>query len=747
MNINTGLYDESKVIKSYLRVGSFNCQGIIEKMDDPMFLNSISKYDIFGVCETWLNKENESLNVPNYKFYPLSRKKEQEKGQSRGGVGWFIRESLRRYIKILYDISDENMFFCKLDKDFFNFNEDAYVGIIYFPPENSSREKRIKVDHFENLMDKVTKIDSNNIILVGDFNARTKDLSDTLGDDENDVSIPHLISSKVKYIRTNQDGKANRYGKKLVDFCMKTSSFIANGRTLGDLQGKFTCYAHNGTSTVDYAVISETMYTYITKFFVSTPKYKSDHCMLELEIKLPKYINIEKDDSKRQKPSLKWKRDNIELFKSQMESPSTMKLIKDIETYFSGNNNSITNDAILEKINFLYTYNSPKQKKHWDKKSKNHKKWYDVSCYEMNKKLKSIAKLNQKNPTNNEIRRNLNMVKKQYKKLLKDKKRKWSENIIRKIEKLQTEDPKQYWSLISELRNTPKNSNIIDKSKFELFYEKLFSKYSNEHNDIHNAIIKEVEETLSGNKDIIDKDFNMKEFKESLSKLNNSKTAGPDRIPAEMIKNSPDNVLKLILALINRIKNTDQYPKLWALGYTTLIHKDGDDDDPDNYRAITICSAMAKIFALMVKCRLDEVVVKNDIIGDYQIGFKKGSRPADHLFLLKGITDHYSQKRKKVYACFIDYRKAYDNVWREGLYYKLLKSGISPGIVKIIRSMNINTQQGLKINGTISNLFHSYRGVRQGCVLSPHLFNIFLNDLPAIFDHSCRPVKNGNMNI
>ena len=103
-------------------------------------------------------------------------------------------------------------------------------------------------------MDKVTKIDSNNIILVGDFNARTKDLSDTLGDDENDVSIPHLISSKVKYIRTNQDGKTNKYGKKLVDFCTKTSSFIANGRTLGDLQGKFTCYAHNGTSTVDYAV-------------------------------------------------------------------------------------------------------------------------------------------------------------------------------------------------------------------------------------------------------------------------------------------------------------------------------------------------------------------------------------------------------------------------------------------------------------------------------------------------------------
>ena len=134
MKLKTGLYDKNDVMKSYLRVGSFNCQGIVGKMDDPVFLNDISKYDIFGVCETWLNKGNDALNIPNYKFYPLSRSNERERGQPRGGVGWFIRESLRRYIKVLYDISNENMFFCKLDKDFFNFNEDVYVGIIYIPP-------------------------------------------------------------------------------------------------------------------------------------------------------------------------------------------------------------------------------------------------------------------------------------------------------------------------------------------------------------------------------------------------------------------------------------------------------------------------------------------------------------------------------------------------------------------------------------------------------------------------------------
>ena len=196
---------KKNIPKSHLWVGGFNCQGIVDKIDDPNFINDILKYDIFGVCETWLNKGNEHLVVPEYKFYPLSRKKEND--QSRGGVGWFIRDSLKRYVKILYDISNENMFFCKLEKKYFNFDDDVYVGMIYFPPENSSREKRIKVDHFKNLVEKVSKIDSSNIILIGDFNARTKDLTDTMDDYENDQSGHDMISSKVSYVRNNQDQK------------------------------------------------------------------------------------------------------------------------------------------------------------------------------------------------------------------------------------------------------------------------------------------------------------------------------------------------------------------------------------------------------------------------------------------------------------------------------------------------------------------------------------------------------------
>ena len=64
------------------------------------------------------------------------------------------------------------------------------------------------------------------------------------------------------------------------------------------------------------------------------------------------------------------------------------------------------------------------------------------------------------------------------------------------------------------------------------------------------------------------------------------------------------------------------------------------------------------------------------LISENHIGFKAKNRTADHLFSLKTIIDQYKIKKKKVFAAFIDLRKAFDTIWRVGLFYKLLKSHI-----------------------------------------------------------------------
>ena len=133
----------------------------------------------------------------------------------------------------------------------------------------------------------------------------------------------------------------------------------------------------------------------------------------------------------------------------------------------------------------------------------------------------------------------------------------------------------------------------------------------------------------------------------------------------------------------------------------------------------------------------------NNIMRHEQIGFVKKSRPADHLFVLKAIIDNYTNQGKKIFTCFVDFSKAFDSVWRNGLFYKLIKYGADNSWVKLIKNMYEKTKQCIKINNTKSREFKTYKGVRQGCILSPKLFNIFINDIPSIFDDKCNPISLG----
>ena len=103
--------------------------------------------------------------------------------------------------------------------------------------------------------------------------------------------------------------------------------------------------------------------------------------------------------------------------------------------------------------------------------------------------------------------------------MLKHKKRKWNEQIISKLERLESDDPKQYWNLINELQKTPKNNDITNIDKFEKFYTDLFAKYTHGEKSTHDMISKNVEEVLEANKFVLEDDFTCEELNESLLKL------------------------------------------------------------------------------------------------------------------------------------------------------------------------------------------------------------------------------------
>ena len=130
---------------------------------------------------------------------------------------------------------------------------------------------------------------------------------------------------------------------------------------------------------------------------------------------------------------------------------------------------------------------------------------------------------------------------------------------------------------------------------------------------------------------------------------------------------------------------------------------------------------------------------ENKVIALNQIGFRRGYRTAYHLFILNAIifqegVNSYFKKGKMVYVCFIDFSKAYDTVWRVGLFYKLIKYGLSLKFIKLIENMYSNILYAVKLSDGITLFFSSTMGVRQGCNLSPMLFNPFINDINKIFE-------------
>ena len=89
---------------------------------------------------------------------------------------------------------------------------------------------------------------------------------------------------------------------------------------------------------------------------------------------------------------------------------------------------------------------------------------------------------------------------------------------------------------------------------------------------------------------------------------------------------------------------------------------------------------------------------------------------------------------------FVDFKSAFDTVWRDGLFYKMKLMGIDGNILQLLQNMYQQVQYCVKLNGKVSKPFNSSIGVKQGCVFSPLLFNMYVSDIPDIFDDACHPV-------
>ena len=281
----------------------------------------------------------------------------------------------------------------------------------------------------------------------------------------------------------------------------------------------------------------------------------------------------------------------------------------------------------------------------------------------------------------------------------------------------------------------------------------LLVKGDNFNSDIK-FIIKSLNLFSAGNDNpLLDGAITIPEIKRAGRKLRNNKECGQDMISNEMVKCIIETrFIEIILHVFNLILDKSQFSEIWKISSIVPIFKGEDSFDPSNYRGIAITSCLGKLFTLILNDRLVAFLEERKILKPNQIGFRKGCRTADHVFVLNSMinsytrkgkkiyacfvdfskafdSDSYTRKGKKIYACFVDFSKAFDSVWRHGLLYKLIKYKLSSKFISNIQSVYDNLNLSVKLTNGITPLVRSEMGVRQGCNLSPMLFNLFINDL------------------
>ena len=211
-----------------------------------------------------------------------------------------------------------------------------------------------------------------------------------------------------------------------------------------------------------------------------------------------------------------------------------------------------------------------------------------------------------------------------------------------------------------------------------------------------------------------------------LRSLPAGKAAGPDGFANEILKAVGASGL---FPILGRLWEDEVHPDQWNLSTIVPLPKGGDASQLGNTRGISLMSHVCKLYGSILNQRLVEYMEGQRKLVPEQGGFRPGKGCSDHIFVLHEVLARRRLENKATYLMFVDMSKAYDRVWRAGLLYKLAELGVKGKMLRVLQELYRRTTAVVRVNGESSDEFELEVGVRQGDVLSPLLFDAFINDL------------------
>ncbi|XP_070169673.1 uncharacterized protein [Polyergus mexicanus] len=232
---------------------------------------------------------------------------------------------------------------------------------------------------------------------------------------------------------------------------------------------------------------------------------------------------------------------------------------------------------------------------------------------------------------------------------------------------------------------------------------------------------------------MFDKPFTISELISHIKNLKTKSSPGPDRIDYKMISLLPDQYLPILLDILNNIFEEGNFPDSWQQSIIFLIPK----NSPGKFRPISLTSCLLKLTEKLIHSRLEWWMEKNKILPSRQFGFRKRKSCHDNLGAL--LTDIYTgfALNQPTVCLFLDIVGAFDNVVPNILIEDLIELGLPSKLCQFIYNLIHVRKLQFVINGEITNTLISYRGVPQGSILSPLLFNIYISKCQSILNNKC----------
>ncbi|XP_060804982.1 uncharacterized protein LOC106137462 [Amyelois transitella] len=210
-----------------------------------------------------------------------------------------------------------------------------------------------------------------------------------------------------------------------------------------------------------------------------------------------------------------------------------------------------------------------------------------------------------------------------------------------------------------------------------------------------------------------------------IRKMTRGKSPGHDGLSIEHLKYAGVHLPRVLALFFNFCLSHSYLPEdlMRTLVVPIVKNKTGDVSDLSNYRPISLATIVAKVLDSL----LDKQLEKNIKLHDAQFGFRPKLSTESAILCLKQTVHYYTARNTPVYACYLDFSKAFDLVNYEVLWGKL--DGLPSEVTCLLKYWYSNQQNTVRWAGTFSDEYRLQCGVRQGGLSSPRLFNLYINSL------------------